>query len=50
MLTEAIMHDCVIQLLKGGTGSLECACVLLTVIGKDLDHSRAKVRKFGIIF
>ncbi|KAJ8360467.1 hypothetical protein SKAU_G00169920 [Synaphobranchus kaupii] len=45
MLTEAIMHDCVVKLLKNhDTESLECLCRLLTTIGKDLDFHRAKPR------
>ncbi len=47
MLTEAIMHTCVVKLLKDGDEeSLECLCQLLTTIGKDLDHERAKVIGF----
>lgn len=45
MLTEAIMHDCVVKLLKNhDEESLECLCRLLTTIGKDLDFEKAKVR------
>ncbi|XP_057702452.1 eukaryotic translation initiation factor 4 gamma 3 isoform X4 [Corythoichthys intestinalis] len=45
MLTEAIMHDCVIKLLKNhDEESLECLCRLLTTIGKDLDFEKAKPR------
>lgn len=51
MLTEAIMHDCVVKLLKNhDEESLECLCRLLTTIGKDLDFEKAKVRcrwKYG---
>ena len=44
MLTEAIMHDCVVKLLKNhDEESLECLCRLLTTIGKDLDFAKAKV-------
>lgn len=44
MLTEAIMHDCVVKLLKNHDAeSLECLCRLLTTIGKDLDFEKAKV-------
>uniref|UniRef100_A0ACB8FBT7 Uncharacterized protein n=1 Tax=Sphaerodactylus townsendi TaxID=933632 RepID=A0ACB8FBT7_9SAUR len=44
MLTEAIMHDCVMKLLKNhDEESLECLCRLLTTIGKDLDFEKAKV-------
>ena len=56
MLTEAIMHDCVIKLLKASDAeSIECLCKLVTTIGKDLDHPKAKVRaknsdiNFGLI-
>lgn len=46
MLTEAIMHDCVVKLLKNhDEESLECLCRLLTTIGKDLDFEKAKVRQ-----
>ncbi|XP_016858196.1 eukaryotic translation initiation factor 4 gamma 3 isoform X40 [Homo sapiens] len=45
MLTEAIMHDCVVKLLKNhDEESLECLCRLLTTIGKDLDFEKAKPR------
>ncbi|XP_075881122.1 eukaryotic translation initiation factor 4 gamma 3 isoform X2 [Nelusetta ayraudi] len=45
MLTEAIMHDCVVKLLKHHDAeSLECLCRLLTTIGKDLDFEKAKPR------
>uniref|UniRef100_A0A8C5X9U6 Eukaryotic translation initiation factor 4 gamma 1 n=1 Tax=Malurus cyaneus samueli TaxID=2593467 RepID=A0A8C5X9U6_9PASS len=41
MLTEAIMHDCVVKLLKNhDEESLECLCRLLTTIGKDLDFEK----------
>lgn len=44
MLTEPIMHDCVVKLLKNHDDeSLECLCRLLTTIGKDLDFEKAKV-------
>lgn len=45
MLTEPIMHDCVMKLLKNhDSESLECLCRLLTTIGKDLDFEKAKPR------
>jgi translation initiation factor 4G len=48
MLTEAIMHDCVVKLLKNhDEESLECLCRLLTTIGKDLDFAKAKVEVLG---
>lgn len=44
MLTENIMHDCVVKLLKSNDEeAFECLCKLLVTIGKDLDHARAKV-------
>ncbi|XP_061776363.1 eukaryotic translation initiation factor 4 gamma 1a isoform X2 [Nerophis ophidion] len=43
MLTEAIMRDCVVKLLKNhDEESLECLCRLLSTIGKDLDFEKAK--------
>lgn len=46
MLTEAIMHDCVVKLLKNhDEESLECLCRLLSTIGKDLDFEKAKVNE-----
>lgn len=46
MLTEAIMHDCVVKLLKNhDEESLECLCRLLSTIGKDLDFEKAKVKQ-----
>jgi len=45
MLTEAIMHACLCKLLKDrDEESLECLCQLLTTIGKDIDHEKAKPR------
>ncbi|XP_040205724.1 eukaryotic translation initiation factor 4 gamma 1 isoform X3 [Rana temporaria] len=45
MLTEAIMHDCVVKLLKNhDEESIECLCRLLSTIGKDLDFDKAKPR------
>ncbi|XP_016111957.1 eukaryotic translation initiation factor 4 gamma 1-like [Sinocyclocheilus grahami] len=44
MLTETIMHDCIVKLLKNhDLESLECLCRLLSTIGKDLDFEKAKV-------
>lgn len=44
MLTESIMHECVVKLLKrNDEESFECVCKLLLTIGKDLDHVKAKV-------
>ncbi|XP_073776641.1 eukaryotic translation initiation factor 4 gamma 1a isoform X8 [Danio rerio] len=45
MLTEPIMHDCIVKLLKNhDEDSLECLCRLLSTIGKDLDFEKAKPR------
>lgn len=45
MLTESIMHDCVVKLLKSNDEeAFECLCKLLVTIGKDLDHIKAKPR------
>ncbi|XP_041751874.1 eukaryotic translation initiation factor 4 gamma 1a isoform X2 [Coregonus clupeaformis] len=45
MLTEAIMHDCIVKLLKNhDEESIECLCRLLSTIGKDLDFEKAKPR------
>ena len=45
MLSETIMHECIMGLLKSATDekSLECFAVLITETGKDLDHPEAKV-------
>lgn len=43
------MHDCVVKLLKrNDEESFECLCELLIIIGKDLDHKKAKVRLFNL--
>jgi translation initiation factor 4G len=45
MLTEPIMHQCVLKLLKSADeDSYECLCRLLSTIGKELDHEKAKNR------
>ena len=45
ILTENIMHECILKLLKAKDDeSLECLCNLMATIGKDLDHEKAKVR------
>nr|XP_061781404.1 eukaryotic translation initiation factor 4 gamma 1-like isoform X1 [Nerophis lumbriciformis] len=45
MLTEFIMHDCVLKLLKNhDEESLECLCRLLSTVGKDLNSEKAKLR------
>ena len=39
------MHDCLLKLLRSNDeDSLECLCRLVTTIGKELDHAKAKVR------
>ncbi|XP_043086756.1 eukaryotic translation initiation factor 4 gamma 1-like [Puntigrus tetrazona] len=45
MLTESIMHDCIVKLLtKRDEESLECFCCLMSTVGKDLDFEKAKPR------
>lgn len=44
MLTENIMHECMIKLLRcQDEESLECVCTLFSKIGKELDTEKAKV-------
>ena len=45
LLTEPIMHECIMKLLTKSTDheSLECMCRLMTTVGKDLDVLKAKV-------
>ena len=45
MLSETIMHECVVRLLRSPVDdeSLECFARLITRTGKDLDHPQAKV-------
>ena len=45
MLSESIMHDCIIRLLRSSSDeeSLECFCVLITTTGKDLEHQKSRV-------
>lgn len=44
MLTEPIMHSCIMALFKAKDDDhLESLCRLLTTIGKDLDSPKAKV-------
>ena len=52
MLTENIMHECVVKLLqRNNEESYECLCKLLFTIGKDLDQEKAKVSNFSeVIF
>ncbi|XP_015749605.1 PREDICTED: eukaryotic translation initiation factor 4 gamma 3-like isoform X2 [Acropora digitifera] len=43
MLTERIMHDVAVKLLRSNDEeSFECLCKLLVTIGKDLDHEKGK--------
>ncbi|KAJ8367007.1 hypothetical protein AAFF_G00334000 [Aldrovandia affinis] len=45
MLTEAIVHDCIVHMLKGHREHLlEGLCCLLSTIGKDFDSQKAKPR------
>jgi translation initiation factor 4G len=45
MLTESIMHNCLLKLLRAqDEDSLEALCRLLTTIGKDIDQEKTKVR------
>ena len=51
MLSENIMHECVVKLLRSSDEeSYECLCELLFTIGKDLDHEKAKVSNFSESF
>ena len=45
MLSEIIMHECVVRLLRSSSDeeSLECFAGLITTTGKDLDKPEAKV-------
>jgi translation initiation factor 4G len=45
MLTEAIMHECLMKLLRSNDeDSLECLCQLLTTIGQELDNKQSKLQ------
>ncbi|XP_041718108.1 uncharacterized protein LOC121550062 isoform X2 [Coregonus clupeaformis] len=45
MITEAIMHDAIVKLLKNhDEDSMECLCTLLSTIGKELDFEEARPR------
>lgn len=41
MVTEAIVHDCIVNLLK--KKRQDCLCVLLSTTGKHLDTVKSKV-------
>ena len=45
MLSETIIHECITKLLKSMSDeeSLECCAILITEVGRDLDHPEAKV-------
>ena len=45
MLSESIMHDCIVRLLRSSSDerSIECFCKLIITTGKDLDHPKGKV-------
>ena len=45
MLSETIMHECIVRLLKSTSDeeSLECFARLITTTGKELDSPKAKV-------
>lgn len=44
MVTEAIIHSCLVKLIKNEHGlSLECLCKLLSTVGKDLDTEAGRV-------
>lgn len=45
MLTENIMHDCIIRLLRYSLDedNLECLSRLLTTIGQDIDNEKSHV-------
>ena len=46
MLTENIMHKCIVELLQtNDEENLECLCKLLRTIGKDIDTDKAKVSR-----
>lgn len=43
MLTEAIMHNCIVKLAKDGDdNSLECLCIMLPTIGKGSEKARVQ--------
>ena len=44
MITEKIMHECVLHLLTDSEEDLEALCNLLTTIGKKLDAKKAEER------
>lgn len=52
MLSETIIHDCIVHLLKSTSDeeSLECFIKLITVTGRELDTPEAKVTFIDIHF
>ena len=46
------MHACVVRLLWSSSDeeSLECFAGLITIVGKDLDHSEAKVHHMYYVY
>ena len=45
LLSEAIMHECIMRLLRSSSDgeSLECFAKLMSTIGKEMDHDKGKV-------
>ena len=45
MLSESIIHDCMVRLLRSSSDeeSIECFCRLIITTGKEMDHKKAKV-------
>ena len=45
MLSEIIIHDCMVRLLRSSSDeeSIECFCRLIITTGKEMDHKKAKV-------
>ena len=50
MITEKIMHACVVHLLTENEEDLEALCNLLSTIGKKLDNSKAEARMDDYFF
>ncbi|XP_046880264.1 eukaryotic translation initiation factor 4 gamma 3-like isoform X2 [Hypomesus transpacificus] len=45
MVTEAIIHDCIVELLKCKENiALSCVVTILSTVGKDLDYDKSKPR------
>ncbi|XP_076850585.1 eukaryotic translation initiation factor 4 gamma 1-like [Brachyhypopomus gauderio] len=45
MLSELILHDCIVKLLQKSHSEerLECLCILLSTIGKDIEKAKPKM-------